>query len=253
MLCLRFRMATRAGKRTGPVLRELFTKPRPRPATEWDELFAILRESVSRLPQTKAAMFMLADEGFESVFEQVVAAIISVRTTEEITLPASRRLFARARTPAAVAALPEHDLELIISPATFASAKARDIHGIAVAARDRFDGVLPCDVDVLTSFRGVAPKVANLAVAASAHCNEPAGVPVDIHVHRIANRWGDIATPTPEKSQLALEAVLPRRYWAEINRLLVPFGKFVCTGVAPKCSTCPLNKHCAKVGVTTHR
>ena len=106
---------------------------------------------------------------------------------------------------------------------------------------------------MLDSFRGVGPKVANLAIAASGQCAEAVGVPVDIHVHRIANRWGDINTITPEKSQPALEAVLPRRYWAEINRLLVPFGKFVCTGVAPKCSICPLNSRCAKVGVTTHR
>ena len=221
--------------------------------TDWARVFGELRAKVKTLPQTKAAMFMLADEGFGSVFEQVVSAIISVRTTEEVTLPASRRLLTAAKTPAAVANLGVEQIVELIRPATFADGKARDIHAIAVAARDEHHGKLPCDVAVLDAFRGVGPKVANLAIAASTDCAEAAGVPVDIHVHRVANRWGVIATKTPEKSQFALEAVLPREYWAEINRLLVPFGKFVCTGVSPKCSQCPLNEWCQQVGVTSHR
>ena len=222
-------------------------------ASEWDDRFATLRAAVEALPQKQAAMFMLADEGYGSVFEQVVSAIISVRTTEEVTLPASRRLLNAAKTPAAVADLGVAGITRLISPCTFADVKARDIMAIAVSARDDHNGRLPCDVDVLDTFRGVGPKVANLAIAASRDCNEAAGIPVDIHVHRIANRWGTITTRTPEKSQPALEAVLPRKYWAEINRLLVPFGKFVCTGVSPKCSICPARDWCQRVGVTSHR
>lgn len=230
--------------------------PAPAPSADaatWDRRFKTLAAAVARLPQTQAAMFMLAAEGHGSVFEQVVSAIISVRTTEEVTLPASRRLFATARTPTAVANLSVAEITRLITPSSFADGKARDILAIAVSARDDYAGKLPCDVPTLIAFRGVGPKVANLAVAASTDCPEAAGVPVDIHVHRIANRWGVIATSTPEKSQPALEAVLPRKFWAEINRLLVPFGKFVCTGVSPKCSTCAVNDWCLKVGVTTHR
>jgi endonuclease-3 len=220
---------------------------------EWHRVVTVLRQAVETLPQTKAAMFMLADEGFGSVFEQVVSAIISVRTTEEVTLPASRRLLTAAKTPAAVAEIGVSGIAKLISRATFADTKARDIYAIAVAARDQYGGSLPCDVNTLDAFRGVGPKVANLAIAASTDCEQAAGIPVDIHVHRVANRWGVIATGTPEKSQFALEAILPKMYWAEINMLLVPFGKFVCTGVSPKCSQCPLNDWCQKIGVTTHR
>ena len=225
----------------------------PRLDPEWTERLARLRAIVATLPQKKAAMFMLADEGYDSVFEQLVSAIVSVRTTEEVTLPASRRLLDAAKTPAKVAALSEAEIVTLIRPCTFPEPKARDIRAIAIAARDEHAGVLPCDVAALDAFRGVGPKVANLAIAASKACDLPSGVPVDIHVHRIANRWGVIATTTPEKTQFALEAILPRERWAEINCLLVPFGKFVCTGVSPKCSTCPLNTICSKVGVTTHR
>jgi endonuclease-3 len=83
-------------------------------------------------------------------------------------------------------------------------------------------------------------------------CDRPF-IGVDIHVHRVTNRWGYVAAPTPEATMLALEQVLPKKYWVEINKLLVPFGKHVCTGVAPKCSTCPLLEMCQQVGVTSHR
>src|SRR5438477_614497 len=84
-------------------------------------------------------------------------------------------------------------------------------------------------------------------------CNQPHGIPVDIHVHRVVNRWGYISARTPEKTMAELEKVLPRRYWVEINKLMVPFGKNLCTGKAPKCSTCPVLDYCRQVGVTTRR
>jgi endonuclease-3 len=228
--------------------------PHPPAATfDWPSVFERLRAVVETLPQKQAAMFQLVSEGYASVFEQVVSAIISVRTTEEVTFPASRRLFALGRSAEAIASKSLEEIERAISPATFAGAKARDILAIAVTTRDEFGGKLPCDVNVLQQFRGVGPKVANLAVAASTDCGEPVGIPVDIHVHRVANRWGVIAANTPERTQTQLERVLPRRYFAEINKLLVPFGKFVCTGVRPKCSTCVLRDDCRRIGVTSHR
>jgi len=84
-------------------------------------------------------------------------------------------------------------------------------------------------------------------------CDRPGGIPVDIHVHRVTNRWGYVAANTPEKTMAALEGELPRRYWVEINKLLVPFGKFVCTGKLPKCTTCPVLQYCRQVGVSAHR
>jgi endonuclease-3 len=111
-------------------------------------------------------------------------------------------------------------------------------------------GVLTCDRDVLLSFHGVGPKCANLALGVA--CGLPL-IGVDIHVHRVTNRWGYVETTTPEKTMVALQEKLPRSYWIEINALLVPFGKHVCTGTRPKCSTCPLLEMCRQVGVTLHR
>jgi endonuclease-3 len=100
------------------------------------------------------------------------------------------------------------------------------------------------------SFSGVGPKCANLALGVA--CDQ-AGISVDVHVHRVTNRWGAVQTKTPEQTMHALERILPKRYWIEINRLLVPFGKHVCTGRLPKCSSCPVLEYCRQVGVTEHR
>jgi endonuclease-3 len=96
----------------------------------------------------------------------------------------------------------------------------------------------------------VGIKCANLVLGIA--CGQPR-IAVDIHVHRVTNRWGYVATATPEQTTVALEAVLPRDYWIEINRLLVPFGKHVCTGNLPRCSTCPVLDMCRTIGVTKHR
>jgi len=201
-------------------------------------------------PFAKAAMFELAEDGFSSPFEQLVACIISIRTYDEVMLPTARKFFERARTPDDVSRMTTREIDELIRPSTFHERKARQIHQIARRIVDDHGGSLPCDAEVLLSFEGVGPKCANLVLGIA--CGQPF-IGVDIHVHRVTNRWGYIATPTPEKSMGALAAKLPRRYWIEINRLLVPFGKHVCTGKLPRCSTCPVLDMCQQVGVEAHR
>jgi endonuclease-3 len=201
-------------------------------------------------PWPKAALFQLAEEGHTSVFEQLLACMISIRTYDEVTLPVSRKLFAQARTPAEVARLPWEELDALISPSTFHERKANQILAIAKEVEEKYGGVLPGDRDLLLSFGGVGPKCANLVLGVA--CGTPV-ISVDIHVHRVTGRWGYIAASTPEKTLVALEKKLPERYWIAINRLLVPFGKHICTGTRPKCSTCPVLDMCRQVGVTEHR
>jgi endonuclease-3 len=207
-----------------------------------------IRKAVAPFP--KAAMFQLAEEGFTSVFEQLVACIISIRTRDETTVPVARRLFAAARTPADMAALSVVEIGRLIRDCTFHEPKARQIHAIAQRALQEFDGELPCDADVLLSFHGVGAKCANLVLGIA--CGKSA-IGVDIHVHRVTNRWGDVEAATPEKTMASLQERLPRRLWIEINALLVPFGKHICTGALPRCSTCPVLDMCRQVGVTRHR
>lgn len=207
-----------------------------------------LRDAVA--PYPKAALFELAEEGFDSPFEILVACIISIRTRDEKTLPCARRLFAEARTPAAVAALTPDAIDALIRPSTYHENKASQIHAIAQEVVDGHDGTVPCDEEGLTGFHGVGPKCAHLVLGIA--CGE-AQVAVDTHVHRVTNRWGYVAADSPTQTMRALERKLPEPYWVEINRLLVPFGKHVCTRRRPRCSECPLLTMCAQVGVEAHR
>ncbi|MEW6131454.1 MAG: endonuclease III [Acidobacteriota bacterium] len=201
-------------------------------------------------PFAKAAMFELASEGHNSVFELLVSCIISIRTYDEVMLPVARSLFARARTPLEMTRLSVKEIDALIRQATFHENKAQQIHDIARRAVEEFGNALPCDEPVLLSLKGVGPKCANLVLGIA--CGQ-ARIGVDIHVHRVTNRWGYVQTKTPEQTLVALENKLPKKYWVEINRLLVPFGKHLCTGSAPKCSTCPVLEMCEQVGVVASR
>jgi endonuclease III len=201
-------------------------------------------------PFPKAALFELAEDGFDTPFDQLVACIISIRTLDEVMIGTARKLFQVARTPEAICRLTPEEVDALIHASSFHEAKARQIHAVANRVVREYGGELPCDFETLTSFRGVGPKCANLVLGIA--CGQPR-IGVDIHVHRVSNRWGYVAAPTPEKTMAALTQKLPEKYWVEINRLLVPFGKHVCTGTLPKCSTCPVLQMCRQVGVQKRR
>lgn len=197
-------------------------------------------------PYPKAAMFELADEGFSSPFEQLIACIISIRTKDEVSLVCSRKLFQLARTPDEMAELSVDQIDAAIDTSTYHENKAQQIADITQQVVAAYDGKLPCNREIMLAFRGVGPKCANLALGIA--CDEQV-ISVDVHVHRITNRWGYVKTKTPEKTLAALEEKLPKQHRVAINRLLVPFGKHICTGRRPTCSRCPINTMCARVGV----
>ena len=213
-----------------------------------DAVMDRIRDAVRPFP--KAALFELAEEGYGSAFEQLVACMISIRTRDEVMLPTARRLFEVARTPAEMTRLSPEQIDELIHTSSFHEAKARQIHTIAQRIVADYGGELPCENEVLLSVPGVGPQCANLVLGIAC---EQSHIGVDIHVHRVTNRWGYVQGAVPEKTMVALEAKLPRKYWVEINRLLVPFGKHICTGNMPKCSTCPVLEYCRQVGVEAHR
>lgn len=210
---------------------------------------ALERIAVAIRPFPRAALFELADEGHASVFEQLVACILSTRTRDETTVVVARRLFEAAPTPEAMSRLGPARLDELIAPCTFHEPKAHQIHAIALRAVE-LGGALPCDPAVIEGFHGVGPKCANLVLGIA--CGEPR-ISVDVHVHRVTNRWGYVRTRTPEQTITALAEKVPRERWIDINRLLVPFGKHICTGEQPRCSTCPVLAFCRQVGVGEHR
>jgi endonuclease-3 len=143
-----------------------------------------------------------------------------------------------------------NDIDALINKCAFHLVKAEQIHTMSELIVAENEGVLPCSFEVMTSFPGIGPKCANLALGIA--CQQPR-IGVDIHVHRITNRWGYVSAPTPEATLAALAKQLPEKYWVEINALLVPFGKNICTPIGPKCSICPLLDMCAQRDVANPR
>lgn len=219
-----------------------------KPDFDLDVVLARIEEAIR--PYPKAAMFDLFERGYNTLFEQLISCIISIRTLDETTIPVSLRLFERARTPQQLRALDIPTLTQLLYGSTYPDQKAYTMRGIAERIMDEFGDELPADFDTLTSLKGVGPKCANLALGVA---TGQAAISVDVHVHRVVNRWGYVQTKQPEQTLKVLEARVPRPQWVNINRLLMPFGKHVCTGTLPRCSTCPVLEWCEQVGVERHR
>ena len=180
----------------------------------------------------------------------LVACLLSLRTQDTTTGPAAARLFALAATPKAMLTLSTRQIERAIYPVGFYRTKARVILRLCRDLIARFDGRVPDRLDDLLTLHGVGRKTANLVVTMG--FDKP-GICVDTHVHRISNRLGYVRTRTPDETEMALRAKLPRRYWIGYNDLLVTFGQNVCAPVSPKCSRCPVGGLCPRVGVRTAR
>ncbi len=183
-------------------------------------------------------------------FRVLISCVISLRTKDEVTAAASRRLFALAPDVRSMAKLAPEQVEKAIFPAGFYRNKARHILEISKRLLEEHGGKVPADLDALLALPGVGRKTANLVLSIG-H-----GVPaicVDTHVHRICNRLGWVQTKTPEKTEFALREILPRRYWIPINDLLVTFGQNLCKPISPYCSRCPVSGYCEKNGVERYR
>jgi len=181
-------------------------------------------------------------------FKVLVTTILSARTKDEITMLAAQRLFFHINTLADLKTLTVSTIEKYIYPVGFYQNKAIYLKKLPDAPTTRFNGVIPQTVEELVRLPGVGRKTANLVVAVA--FNKPA-VCVDIHVHRICNRLGYVATKTPLETEMKLREILPVRYWITINSYLVSFGQHSCTPINPHCSTCPIKTYCKRMNVKT--
>jgi endonuclease-3 len=183
-------------------------------------------------------------------FRILVSTVISLRTKDEVTEEASRRLFELADTPATLAGLAPRSIEKALYPAGFYKTKARTLKDISRRLVSEYGGRVPDSVDELLSFKGIGRKTATLVVSLGYGKD---AICVDTHVHRVSNRLGLVVTANATETEFALMGILPRRYWIGYNELLVRFGQLVCKPVSPHCSTCVAGRRCPRVGVDRHR
>jgi endonuclease-3 len=178
----------------------------------------------------------------ENPFQVLVGTILSQRTRDEATDVASARLFARFPDARSLARARPKEIERLIRACGFYRMKARIVRDCARELLDRFGGEVPRDLESLQTLPGVGPKTANCVLVFGYGLP---GMPVDTHVHRIANRLGVVRTETPEETEAALRAVVPERYWLPINPLLVQHGQNLCRPISPRCPDCPVADLCA--------
>lgn len=183
-------------------------------------------------------------------FATLISCLLSLRTKDETTREASQRLFRLARTPQTMVRLSRARIERAIYPVGFYRTKAKTLRAVCRTLLDGYGGRVPDDLDELLKIKGIGRKTANLVVTLA---YQKDGICVDTHVHRISNRWGYVRTNTPDQTEIALRAKLPRRYWQTYNDLLVSFGQHLCHPTSPWCSRCELARVCARVGVQRSR
>lgn len=211
------------------------------------KVMEILRHEALKL---KTPFVTFLAERTKDPFKVLISCILSLRTKDAATAGASNRLFALADTPERMLKLSVGRIEKAIYPVGFYRVKAANILGICKELIERYGGRTPDEIDELLRLKGVGRKTANLVVTIG--YGKP-GICVDTHVHRITNRWGYVETKNPEATEFALREKLPKEYWIEINDLLVSFGQGICTPVSPRCSICPIERYCGKVGVESRR
>jgi endonuclease-3 len=226
-------------------------KRRSRGKVDWAWFFQRMRDRLDgRLPRQPLPSVSMIALGRQDPFRVLVATEISLRTKDEVTTPASKRLLAEAPTPKRLAALSRARIEKLIYPAGFYRVKAANLREMARILISSHGGKVPSGMEDLLELPGVGRKTANLVR------NLGFGIPaicVDTHVHRVSNRLGWVSTRTPERTETALMEKLPKKYWIPINELLVRFGQSVCTPLSPICSACPVSRRCPRAGVVRSR
>ncbi len=197
-----------------------------------------------------APIVTLTAETSHDPFKILISTILSLRTLDTTTAKVSKRLFEIADNPRDMLKLDVKEVEKAIYPVGFYKTKARTILYICRELVEKYDSQVPDDLDELLRLKGIGRKTANLVVTLG---YEKLGICVDTHVHRISNRLGYIKTKTPYETEMALKEKLPKKYWIKYNDILVAFGQHLCRPISPKCSVCPVEEYCDKVGVEKSR
>ncbi|MDR1252432.1 MAG: endonuclease III [Treponema sp.] len=215
---------------------------------KWDRIIAALEQW--RGGFNDPSVTLVAERYRRDPWAVLVSTILSLRTKDEVTVEASKRLLAKAPGPAELAALREDQIARLAYPAGFYRTKAASLKKIAAILLERYEGTVPADMDALLALPGVGRKTANLVLI---EAFDLPGICVDVHVHRISNRRGWVSTKTPEETEMTLREILPPQYWKGINALLVLYGQKLCRPISPFCSRCVITSGCKRIGVERTR
>lgn len=216
--------------------------------TTLEKILHILKNEIKKWKVP--AVGVIADKTGDRPFGTLISCLLSLRTKDAVTEPASERLLSRAPTPQAMLKLTATEIEHLIYPVGFYRTKAKNLHKICKILIDQYGGRVPDTLEQLLALPGVGRKTANLVMTVG---YDKEGICVDTHVHRITNLLGYVKTKSPEETEFALRKKLPKKYWKGYNDILVTFGQNLCVPVSPWCSKCPVEQYCEKTGLKRSR
>lgn len=215
-----------------------------------EDIHAVLRIVRREIKKWSEPVVGIVASQSSNPFMILIACVLSLRTKDQTTNEACQRLFALASDLTSMRRLSLKRLQQAIYPVGFYRTKAKQIRQICHRLLNSYGGKVPDSIDELLTLNGVGRKTANLIVTVG---YKKPGICVDVHVHRICNRWGYVKTLKPEETEVVLRRKLPQRYWITFNDLLVPFGQNLCRPISPFCSQCKLSSFCQRVGVLSTR
>lgn len=215
-----------------------------------DDIDVVLRLVEDSLEQWPLPLMERLSKDEPNPFQILVACVLSLRTRDQVTAEASDRLFAMAADSFSMAGLTLQSIEKAIFPVGFYRTKAKQISEMSKRICEQFEGVVPDDIESLLKLPGVGRKTANLVRTVGFR---KLGICVDVHVHRICNRLGYVATKYPDDTEGVLREKLHKKHWIAFNKLLVSFGQNQCTPISPHCTSCLISPYCRRVGVLAFR
>jgi len=183
-------------------------------------------------------------------FKILISCLLSLRTRDEITEQVVKQLFNIISAPEDIVKINKKKLEKIIYSSGHYKKKAKTLKQVSKILLEKYNGKVPDNKEELLSIKGIGPKTANIILGFAFN---QLVIPVDANVHRIVNRLGWVETKTAEKTEKELEKILPKKYWRDFNGIFLLHGRQICVPISPKCSICPIDKYCPKIGVSRSR
>jgi len=215
-----------------------------------DKIFTLLKKELKNYnpPVLDSKIW---DEIPQTPYTTLISCILSLRTKDEVTGPASKKLLKKHNTPEKIIQLSEKQIQELIYPVGFYKTKAKTIKDISKVLIEKYESNVPENLEELLKLKGVGRKTANIVMV---YGHKKSGyLPIDTHCNRIPNRLGWVKTKTPEETEIELKKVLPKKYWDDFNNLFVQFGQSICVPISPFCSKCPIEKYCMKINVIKSR
>ena len=197
------------------------------------EIIEILKKTY---PDAKCSL------NFSSPFEMLIAVILSAQCTDERVNKTTPEIFRKYNTPEDFANMDISLLENLIHPCGFYKNKAKNIKATSQILVKKYNSQVPNTMEELISLPGVGRKTANVVMLEA--FDSPQGVAVDTHCKRIANRIGFSKQKEPEKIEQDLLKKFPKKYYHDLNHILIWHGRNICTARNPKCDICPIGNYC---------